>query len=152
MTNERPGCLSAYAVLQMLGAGLFLWFGIAMLAESDLGTGLFGLVLATFQGALAIGLWRLRTWTWWVTVIMVSLGALGSLVSVAAGQFLRLAALPVQGYVLYWFGTHKHLFGADRASEIAAGTISSRESTARAAAGTMSVPSKSSSLSAETHS
>lgn len=35
MANERPGCLPLFVVLQVLGAGLFLLGGIALMAESD---------------------------------------------------------------------------------------------------------------------
>ena len=108
--NPRPGCLSVFCVLQMLGGGLFLLGGIGLMVESEPGAGLLSLLLAALQVAVAVGLWKMQSWAWWLTMVIVGLGSLGSLVNLVDGQFEALGALAVQGAILYWFGAHKSLF------------------------------------------
>jgi len=135
----RPGCITLYAILLALG-------GIANIAASALvGYGFFvepdlvttGVILALcmfawslIPFAMAVGLWRMRMWAWWLVVIFQVLGiamtCLTSLlifpvltvepsVGIGAAELASLVigillGLLVNGVVLYWFLTNRDRF------------------------------------------
>ena len=97
---NRPGCVTAYALLLWLGGGLYLVAALCI--------GLFGLVPAFPDGRaaastgpaligalclglfsllpifLGVGLWRMRRWAWWLIVILQSLGLAGLALSLCS--------------------------------------------------------------------
>lgn len=133
---QRPGCVSAYAILLWAMSGLSLLALICMLtgaiAGVEGGFGLFelvvsgiGLVFLAIYVATGIGLWQMRKWGWALVVVIHSLSVIGGIVGfigsffilteIAAGDVLivicpNLLGLLVNGLILYWFITNRALF------------------------------------------
>ena len=68
---ERPGCVTAYAILSWLGAAVYLIaafvVGIGLASESvAAGVGLLvcGWLLAAIPIATGVGLWQMKKWGW----------------------------------------------------------------------------------------
>lgn len=120
---DRPGCVTAYAVLLWLVSGLLALSSLGLFAEPTADpltaawSGLFALVLA----AIAFGLWTVQAWGWWFVVIIHSLSIIAALFNLVSGMFLvdasgaslsfdALAGGVVSGSILYWFITNRRLF------------------------------------------
>ena len=131
--EARPGCVSAYAILLFIAAGLSLigtLFG--GLEGADAAS-----IVVIFAGiglniALGIGLWQLKEWARVLLLVLLGLGMVGSLLFVllmAVGIanlgpldifgigdyfalliFLILIGVAVSGYVFYWFAANKKYF------------------------------------------
>jgi hypothetical protein len=78
---KRPGCVTAYAVLLILGAGLFALVALSGgSAYADLGPGVGGivtiaaLVSAAVSVLIAVGLWQLKNWARILVLIVTGLG------------------------------------------------------------------------------
>lgn len=111
--HERPGCITAYAVLLWLGGGLFILSSFSLLSDPSFGplgaaiSGLFAILLI----GIGIGLWRMQSWGWWLVVILQSLGLLTAFFSLIGGVILNgLVSGLVSGGILYWFITNRRLF------------------------------------------
>jgi hypothetical protein len=139
-TKTRPGCVTAYAVVVLVGGLAALGTLPLMLLPAlagDRGSLVFLVLLATCAGILslipistAIGLWRMRSWGWWLFVVTHSLGLAGVLISLVfalfaanEGQSLSgewmlgsISSLALGGGVLYWFLTNRHQFGVGAAA------------------------------------
>lgn len=132
--SERPGCVTAYAAVVLLGGlGGLATIPLLLLPAlaGDRGSLAFLILVTLCTGimslipiATSIGLWRMRTWGWWLFVVVHSLGL--SLV-VFSLSFAFLAAnegqalsgewvigsvigLASGGGVLYWFLTNRRRF------------------------------------------
>lgn len=130
---ERPGCVSAYAVLLLIVAGLSLivtlFGGIEGADASSVVLMLAGIGLNI---ALGIGLWQLKEWARILLIVLLSLGLAGSFIMllivavtwskaapfdlfglgdyIAIWIFGVLIGMGVSGYVLYWFASNKKYF------------------------------------------
>ena len=83
--RERPGCITLYAILLVLGgiANIVtsLLVGYGFIVEPDMAT--VGIVLtlcmvvwSLIPFVMAVGLWRMRMWAWWLVVIFQVFGLL----------------------------------------------------------------------------
>ena len=113
ISHDRPGCVSAYAVLLWLGGGLLVLSVFSMFSDpsfgptSAVGSGLIALILI----AIGAGLWQMQAWGWWLVVIIQSLGVLAALLSlIGGGGFYGLVSGGISGGILYWFLSNRHLF------------------------------------------
>jgi ribosomal protein L40E len=110
---DRPGCVTAYAVLLWLG-GSFLLLS-ALISFFDPVEGPF---VSVFVGLFAlvpiitgVGLWRMQKWGWWLVVVVQSLGVVAALFSLISGLLLNaIVTGVVSGGILYWFINNRQLF------------------------------------------
>ncbi len=137
--SGRPGCLSVFAVMLAAGGiGYGIVFGILglnlMVDEGRPALGalvtLSAIPLAFVPAVVAVGLWRMRVWAWWLTVIFGSLGfGAASLSFVAA--FLGTDPMRALGFVmgplmglmvgvvvLAWFLRNRERFGQEEMVEV----------------------------------
>ena len=137
--RERPGCITLYAILLILGgiaslAAAFL-AGYGFVVEPDMVTT--GIVLLVCMAAwslipivMAVGLWRMRMWAWWLVVIfqIVALGVTCTGVvllipvlvttvdaGIGSAELIGfLAGVPIgviiNGVILYWFLMNRDRF------------------------------------------
>jgi hypothetical protein len=110
---NRPGCVTAYAVLLWLGGGFLLLGSLSLFfdpAESPL-AGIFAGLFALFSIITGVGLWRMQKWGWWLVVITQSLGVVAALFSLISGLLLNgIVTGAVSGGILYWFVNNRQLF------------------------------------------
>jgi hypothetical protein len=137
--QERPGCVTAYAILLWAGAGLALIIAFCGLA-SFLGTvgGSLGgfeiiiigvlLVLLAINVVSGIGLWQMKKWGWALVVVLHAFSIIMQVLSMgltllsvvgSGGDYLvsqpsvlcgNLISTLVSGFILYWFITNRELF------------------------------------------
>lgn len=137
--QERPGCVTVYAIFLGLGACLMITGGItggfALMSERGQNYGAAGLGvlvcasgLAFLYGLLAIGLWQLKNWARITIIVLISLSILSSLLSVCiilsgyasygnesgaivAGRIIgAIIGLVISGFIVYWFATNGKYF------------------------------------------
>ena len=119
--KERPGCVTAYAILQGISAVLAAIGGVFLLGSDSATTGVFTIGSAALSGVVAVGLWRLRNWARILLLILLGLGlavnGLNSVLSLGgSGEPATLTcitgilALAVSGYIFYWFAKHREYF------------------------------------------
>ena len=113
--RERPGCLTAYAALLFLAAGLYALSGVALLLDVPEDSGLLPYVIPLLSVILvvtALGIWWLKMWAWWLAVVGHGLLAGLALVAVFSGgdPLSTAIALVISGLVLYWMLANRHLF------------------------------------------
>jgi alpha-tubulin suppressor-like RCC1 family protein len=132
-TRQRPGCLTAYALLLLLtGLGLALGgftVGIVTAAENRwepdtvvLVSSL--LIIGLLIGVIANGLLKMKRWAWVVIIIFQTITVLSYLIAFLVG-FLTgeqgmqgsyggvggiVLGLIIQGAILNWFANHRELF------------------------------------------
>ena len=139
----RPGCITLYAILLVLGGmGNIVASaitGYSLIVEPDLVAAGILLTLCMVAWSLipfvmAVGLWRMRMWAWWLVVIfqgfaiamtclalVLFVPILGSLLGtglpggVGANEAIGLliglpAGLLISGVILYWFLTNRDRF------------------------------------------
>lgn len=131
---DRPGCVTAYAVLAWFGAAVYLCAAlfVAVSSLSDPDFAIFGLILALIISAFSllpiltgIGLWKMTMWGWWLVVVVNGLGVAGSLLNLLVTVLLvsqepdaistlcgSVIGLAIYGYIFYWFITNRSLFGS----------------------------------------
>jgi hypothetical protein len=122
---DRPGCVTAYAILLWLGAVFFACGVFGSLSDPTVpsGAGIYGGLLMVAQIVAGFGLWRMRRWGWGLVVVGQSLGLLilllnfiGTLTLVSEfGEGMgwavgALAGSIVSGGILSWFIKNRHLF------------------------------------------
>jgi len=140
---SRPGCITVYAVLLWVtgssftrsaeSAGPALMVGLVFFAGC---IGLLGLIPIV----TGIGLWQMKSWAWWVVVVLQSIGLALTLLSLcsnlavvgmSAGRSTGTAANAeavvrimsaligglINGGILYWFISNRSLFGGGAASQ-----------------------------------
>jgi hypothetical protein len=131
--QERPGCVSVYAVLLWIGAGLYV-LGALLLSVTSLSIDepVFLFLSCLLIGLAAIpiltgyGLWRMKTWAWAIVVVLQSVGVILGLLSIGLNLIVMssfadiggtsgicgsLVGLIVGGVIIYWFTTNRRLFG-----------------------------------------
>jgi len=130
--RDRPGCVTAYAVLLWIAGGLYVIGAVCVglsgfgLTEGSLGIfeiclGLLFVLLAAVPIATGLGIWQMRKWGWALVIVIQSLGIILSLVQLVVftlagpGDNLSLYAgtivgLAVSSYIVYWFVTHREMF------------------------------------------
>ena len=130
--SERPGCLTAYAILMFFSGGMNLLYAFCLgsatlTSPSEFGE--IGIILPICTGAsallpiiLGIGLWLMTKWAWWWMMIgqagVVVGGILGVIVSflfnepmfIISAVILAMVNLAVNGGILYWFFINQDLF------------------------------------------
>lgn len=128
-TRERPGCVTAYAILLGIAAGIFAISGIFggfLMPDAGLGFTLISLVIAGLFFLLVRGLWQLKNWARIIIIVLQSLGILGSLIqgcnvlNIAtsygfSGEITgaicgTVIGLGISGYIIYWFATNGEYF------------------------------------------
>ncbi|NEP63713.1 MAG: hypothetical protein F6K31_43615 [Symploca sp. SIO2G7] len=61
------------------------------------------LVLAAINIAIAIGLWTLQAWSWYLTLIFQGLGILGNLGGLLLLSPVSMASIVFSGFYIYYF-------------------------------------------------
>jgi ribosomal protein L40E len=138
--GERPGCVTLYAVLLGIVAGLTViegtisFFALIGGSYENPGLGIIVvagiLVVAGLEFLLARGLWQLKNWARITVIVIQGLGVLSSVlyfVLIALGtRAINLATreitydtsgiigeivgLAISGYIIYWFASHRQHF------------------------------------------
>lgn len=140
---ERPGCVTAYAILLWIGSGLAA-LGVVCVESGGggifggaIGTveiclGLFILLLVAGGFAAGVGIWQMRKWGLVLVLALQSLSIISATLSAMAfiadassrslaygfGNFVGLA---INGYIIYWFITNRALFNGGTEVLTAAG-------------------------------
>jgi hypothetical protein len=132
-SHKRPGCVTAYAILLGIGAGLAGLFGIwsivAVIVEGTFESDpvlltfffIFLFAIAILDFLLARGLWRLKNWARIAIIVLQSLGVLFALLGLCAtfdssGSDAvpaicgTVIGLGISGYIIYWFASHGEYF------------------------------------------
>jgi len=131
-TRERPGCITALAILYWVSGAFYVIGGIGagVLLMVDGGdTAIWGLLSMFCMGlfaflpiGLGIGLWQMKKWAWWVMVVLQGIGllaTLGNLCLVTVAENIASAIITVisslvsgaiNGGIFYWFYMHQGLF------------------------------------------
>lgn len=124
---ERPGCVTAYAVLLGIAAVMLAlagWIGgSTLMSEGDDEIGLLLLVAGTIGAVLyfviARGLWQMRNWARVLVMVVTGLGIAGNLITMCAsitgnaagvGIISGLISVVVGGIVFFWFYDNGYLF------------------------------------------
>ena len=118
---DRPGCVTAYAVLLVIGAILIGLGGFVVGSDQSLAGGgsivviVLALVWAVLKFLLARGLWRQKNWA---RILIVIIGALSAVINLLAGCAARNSSATVSGiasglvmaFIAYWFAMHREYF------------------------------------------
>jgi hypothetical protein len=116
---ERPGCVTAYAILLGIAAVVSCMAGFLLLFARDgiqgLSSIVFAAVIAALYFVIARGLWLLRNWARIVVIVLQVLSVLGILSQLpnnSSGLVLIVAVfgLAIAAYILYWFASHGEYF------------------------------------------
>ena len=110
---DRPGCVTAYAVLLWLGGGLLVLVAlIAFVAPTEEpGVGVVVGLFALLPIITGVGVWRMQKWGWWLVVITQSLGVVAGFLNFVSGLLLSgIVTGIVSGGILYWFINNRQLF------------------------------------------
>ncbi|MBI3737418.1 MAG: AtpZ/AtpI family protein, partial [Chloroflexi bacterium] len=108
---KRPGCVTAYAILLLLGAGLFALVSISGGASSSFGSvgagtiTAIGFVVAAIYVFLAIGLWQLKNWARITVIIFTGLGIAFGMISIGTAIFAPTPNVPT--YIQGAYGAQK---------------------------------------------
>ena len=118
---DRPGCVTAYAVLIWLGGALFAISTVSFISEGN-PAAICGGVFVILAAIIGYGLWQMREWSWWLVIILQSLSLAGSLFMMfvvltspfaSEGILGPLASAVVSGVILYWFATNRSHFAGE---------------------------------------
>lgn len=111
--SDRPGCVTAYAVLLWLGGGLLALGSLISFIDPTEGPGV-GIVVGMFALLpimTGVGLWRMQKWGWWLVVITQSLAVVVALFSLLSGLLLNaIVTGAISGGILYWFINNRQIF------------------------------------------
>jgi hypothetical protein len=114
--RQRPGCVTAFVLLNVVGATLLVLGQIFTVAlrtyvdEADILGLVTALVLAGLTVAVAIGLWQLKNWARIAIIVLLSLNMLLLVVFVFSGILPAVIGLLIDGFIIYWFATNKQYF------------------------------------------
>lgn len=61
------------------------------------------LVMALVNGAIALGLWALQVWAWYLTLVLQGLGIMGNLGGLLLLNPVSLASIAFSGFYIYYF-------------------------------------------------
>lgn len=110
---DRPGCVTAYAILLWLGGSFLLLSALISFFDPVEGpvVGVFVGLFALLPIITGIGLWRMQKWGWWLVVVTQSLGVVAALFSLISGLLLNaIVTGVVSGGILYWFIENRQMF------------------------------------------
>lgn len=114
--RQRPGCVTAFVILIVLGAivavlqQVFTFVAGPVWDEGNTFGAVVALSIAGLYVAVAVGLWRLQNWARIATIVLLGLTVLLLAVLLFNGIFFAVIGLLVNGYCLYWFAVNKHYF------------------------------------------
>lgn len=115
--RERPGCVTAYALLTAIGAVLYALGSsfLAIASGMDDASILAIVTLLLLTGiiiAVAVGLWRLNNWARIATIVLQSLNLMISIMLAIGGAIVipSLIGIVVGGYTIYWFAVNGRFF------------------------------------------
>lgn len=130
--RERPGCVTAYAILigvvaSLVAIGGFV-SGLNLMASEGRNSGLAGLLVIIIAGGvagleflIARGLWQLKNWARILVIVLQSLSILTSLISLCVSlsgssdySGIRIAGtiigIGINVYIIYWFAGNSEYF------------------------------------------
>lgn len=124
---DRPGCVTAYAVLLGIAAVFLVlggWIGgSTLMSEGDDEIGLLIIVAGTIGAvlyfAIARGLWQMRNWARVLVMVVAGLGIAGNLITMCVsitgnaagvGIISGLISVVVGGIIFFWFYDNAYLF------------------------------------------
>jgi hypothetical protein len=109
---DRPGCVTAYAILAFIVAGIIGVAAIVLGATREIDPGLVPVffIIGGLQLTIAIGLWKLKNWARILIIIGSGISALSNIIAVLFGDFSALVGLVVAGIFIYWFSTNGYYF------------------------------------------
>jgi len=110
MAPSRPFGVTLIAVLQLLGslallfAGLGLLVGGSLIAGYELGIagGAFILLFAIIGFVIFLGLWRGRSWAWYLMLIFTLISVLGMVGTLVMGSIPSILGVVVDIVILYY--------------------------------------------------
>ncbi len=109
--TKRPGCVTAYAVLLILGAGLFALTGLSGgVSFSELGSAAAGtitiaaFVVAAIYVVVAIGLWQLKNWARILILIISGLGIASGILALISVFLTPVGNVPAYLQSSYYAG------------------------------------------------
>lgn len=117
---NRPGCVTIYAILLILGAIANGVTAVSSLPNGASFGGIYSLLLAIGGIVVAIGLWQQKNWgrigvivLMALSTLMLGLEVILSSISTGidlfvCGMSLVFAALPA--FIMYWFAKHREYF------------------------------------------
>lgn len=119
---ERPGCITAYAILLWLASSLFTLSTISLIGESS-PAAICGGVVVLLLASIGYGLWQMRAWSWWLIVILQSFSFLGFGYGIViqfidpllfgTGLWQPWVGVVINGGILFWFARNRALFISD---------------------------------------
>ncbi|MGC9146418.1 MAG: DUF7144 family membrane protein [Infirmifilum sp.] len=120
--KQRPLGITILSILGFISAALFILAGISFIVLGPLIThelaamgarafvlavagalGFFFLVSGGIAFLVSWGLWKGKSWAWWLSVILGILSLLSSLVNIAMGEITSLVSLVIDAVILYYF-------------------------------------------------
>lgn len=131
LPHDRPGCLTAYAILLGIASGFIglggLAVGVVQVGQpGNAGAGLVTMTIAVtvgvLYGLLTRGIWRMRNWARVVVIVLQGIAcainvlsacaSLSTSSSTASGPVLlaAFAGLAISGVIIYWFASHGEYF------------------------------------------
>jgi hypothetical protein len=114
--SQRPGCVTTFAILVVIGAILSALGGIITVVSGPAGDGgnmigaVIALSIAVLYVAVAVGLWWLKNWARIATIVLLGLSMLILVALLAGGFFPAVIGLLVNAYCIYWFAANKEYF------------------------------------------
>ena len=117
---NRPGCITVYAILLILGALANGATAVSSLDDDVRFEGIFYLLLAVGGIAIAFGLWRLKNWARIGVIVFMALSILNLGLAVIAESIsngvelfvcaLSLVGVALPAFIMHWFATHREYF------------------------------------------
>jgi hypothetical protein len=117
---DRPGCVTAYAILMGIAAGILGILGlVGGLVGGEVVLGLFVGVMSVLYFFLARGLWQLKNWARILLIVLHGLSIVSGLVRMGIGLSDAdpsvticgaAIGLAISGYIIYWFASHGEYF------------------------------------------
>jgi len=116
---QRPGCITAYALLLFAAGGVAALGGILLAGSGEVDAA--GMITLVIVGglyvALARGLWLMRHWAWVVVLVLQGLNLLVGVITffdvLASGggiNFPLLSGLWLSGAIMKWFAENGQEF------------------------------------------
>ena len=103
------GILTFFGGLALIGIGTVgAIFNVQLPAAFAIGIGVLATLLGLVAIAAGIGLWRLRTWAWWLTIIIGVVSIISSGVQIALGGFAWVGLVLWLIIVVYLIAVRKH--------------------------------------------
>ena len=118
--SGRPGCVTAFAVVQALGAVSGAASAIRTIPDST-AFAVFSIGVAILVFAIVIGLWRMQNWARRAILVLLPINTIGVVISLftegpssqAPVRFLVIMssiAVAFAAFVMYWFWSHRSAF------------------------------------------